>query len=76
MNRYQLKMTNLDCEKCANELEEALRKIEEIEHVQINFLTQKLTFQCTEKNFHVALEKIRTTIQKELVKKIFKGQLL
>ena len=45
MNKYKFKIKNLDCANCANELEGALRKIDIIENVSINFLAQKLTFE-------------------------------
>ena len=65
MKKYKFKIKNLDCANCANELEGALQKIEEIENVSINFMIQKLTFECSEENISVALEKIRKVIKKE-----------
>lgn len=65
MNKYKFKIKNLDCANCANELEGALRKIDIIENVSINFMTQKLNFECTEENKEQALEKIRKIIKKE-----------
>ena len=65
MNKYKFKIKNLDCANCANELEGALRKIDIIENVSINFLAQKLTFECVEEKKKEALEKIRKVIKKE-----------
>ena len=65
MNKYKFKIKNLDCANCANELEEALQKIDMIENVSISFMTQKLTFECTEENKEQALEKIKKVIKKE-----------
>ena len=65
MNKYKFKIKNLDCANCANELEQSLRKINIIENVSINFMTQKLTFECTLENKNQALEKIRNIIKKE-----------
>ena len=65
MNKYKFKIKNLDCANCANELEGALQKIYIIEYFSISFMTQKLTFECTEENKEQALEKIRKVIKKE-----------
>ena len=62
MKKYKFKIKNLDCANCANELE---GKIDIIENVSISFMTQKLTFECTEENKEQALEKIRKVIKKE-----------
>lgn len=64
MHQYKFKIKNLDCANCANELERALQKIDIIENVSISFMTQKLTFECTEENGKQALEKIRKVIKK------------
>lgn len=65
MNKYKFKIKNLDCVNCANELEEDLQKIDIIGNVSISFMTQKLTFECTEENKEQALEKIKKIIKKE-----------
>ena len=65
MKKYKFKIENLDCANCANELERSLQKIDIIENVSISFMTQKLTFECTDENKEQALEKIRKVIQKE-----------
>ena len=65
MKKYKFKIKNLDCANCANELERSLQKIDKIENVSISFMTQKLTFECSEENKEQALEKIRKVIQKE-----------
>ncbi len=65
MNQYKFKIKNLDCANCAENLERALQKIDLIENVSISFMTQKLTFLCTEENKNQALEKIRKMIKKE-----------
>ncbi len=65
MNKYKFKIENLDCANCANELEDALKKIDIIDNVSVSFMTQKLTFECTEENKEQALEKIKKVIKKE-----------
>lgn len=65
MNKYKFKIKNLDCPNCANALENALKKINIIDNVTINFMTQKLTFECSEENKDQALVKIKNVIKKE-----------
>ena len=65
MKKYKFKIKNLDCANCANELEEALQKIDGIETVSISFILEKLTFECNEEDISSLLEKIRKVIKKE-----------
>ena len=65
MKKYKFKIEGLDCSNCANELESALQKIEQIENVSISFIMQKLSFVCQEENKETALEEIRKVIKKE-----------
>ena len=37
------KLRDLDCANCARKMEDAIRKIDGVEDVQVSFLTQKLT---------------------------------
>ncbi|MCI8347051.1 MAG: cation transporter [Bacilli bacterium] len=64
MKTYKFKINNLDCANCANELESVLQKIDIIENVRINFLTQRLTFECLEENEMTALKHIKKIIKK------------
>lgn len=65
MKKYKFKIKGLDCVNCANELENALQKIDIIDNVSISFMTEKLTFECQEVNINAALEKIKKVIRKE-----------
>lgn len=65
MKKYKFKIEGLDCANCANELESALQKIEQIENVSISFIMQKLSFECQEENKETVLEEIRKVIKKE-----------
>ena len=65
MKKYKFKILNLDCANCANELEEALGKIDIIENVSISFMMQKLVFECMEEDRDLAIEKIKKVIKKE-----------
>lgn len=65
MKKYKFKIEGLDCANCANELERALQKIDIIENVVISFMTEKLTFECEEKDKDSAIEQIEKIIKKE-----------
>ena len=64
MKKYKLKIEGLDCPNCARELEEELQEIADIENVSINFLTQKLNFDCNEENYDELIKKVKKTITK------------
>lgn len=65
MKKYKFKINGLDCANCANELEEALQKIEIIDNVTISFMTEKLSFKCEEAKQEEAMEQIKKVIKKE-----------
>lgn len=49
-------MKNLDCANCAAKMEAAIRKIDGVQSVIVNFLTQKLTLEAPEDRFDEILE--------------------
>ncbi len=61
--KYKFKIKNLDCANCANELERALSKIDIIRNVNISFMTERLYFECDDKDN--ALKEIKKIIKKE-----------
>lgn len=65
MKNYKFKIKNLDCVACANNLEYTLKKINWIENVSLNFMSETLTFECLEENFELALKEIKKRIKKE-----------
>ena len=65
MKDYKYKIEGLDCANCANELEESLRKIDLIENVSISFMTERLSFSCSEDNLNNALKQIKKVIRRE-----------
>lgn len=65
MKKYKYYLKNLDCANCASKLERTLQKINQIENVSVNFMTQKLQFDCSEENISNALENIKKIIKKE-----------
>ena len=48
----------VDCANCAAKLEEAIRKVEGVEAVNVNFLTQKLTLTAPDDRFDAVLGEV------------------
>ena len=51
------KLRDLDCANCARKMEDAIRKIDGVEDVQVSFMTQKLTLVADEVRFDEIVEK-------------------
>ena len=56
--RKAFKLDEIDCANCARELEEKLAKIEGVEDVKVNFMTQKLTLTAADDAFDEVLERV------------------
>ncbi len=65
MKCYRFKIEGLDCPNCANSLEETLQKVDCISNVSVNFIMQKLSFECEEENISKAMEKVKKVVKKE-----------
>ena len=59
---YQLE--DLDCANCAAKMEAALAKVDGVEHVSVNFFTQKLTLEAADGDFDEVLKKVVKTAKK------------
>ena len=59
------KLDGVDCPNCAAKLESKLAKIEGVEKISVNFLTQKLTLTASDEKFESVLEAVHEK-QKEL----------
>lgn len=60
-----LKLEGLDCANCAAELENRISKVEGVENVSVSFMTQRLTFECSEETIEEKLKEIKKIIKKE-----------
>lgn len=49
------KMIDLDCANCARRMEDAIRKLDGVTGVSVNFLTQKLTLEAENERFEEIL---------------------
>lgn len=54
----------VDCADCAAKLEDALRKVDGVEDVSVNFLTQKLTLTAPDDRFDSVLQDVLKTANK------------
>ena len=54
----------VDCANCAAKLEDAIRKIEGVEEVSVNFLTQKLTLSAPDDRFDEIVQTMVATAKK------------
>lgn len=46
--KKKFKMENLDCANCAAKMEEAVKKIEGVKDVSVNFMMQKMTVEISD----------------------------
>lgn len=51
------KLEDLDCANCAAKMEAALAKVDGVEHVSVNFFTQKLTLEAADGDFDEVLKR-------------------
>ncbi|MCI8759619.1 MAG: heavy metal transporter [Clostridia bacterium] len=59
------KIKELDCANCATQLENSIRKIEGIQMVCINFMTEKMVLEYDNDNKEEIIKKVKKTIKKE-----------
>ena len=57
-------MQDLDCANCAAKMEQAIKKIDGVIGVSINFMTQKMTLEVEDGNFDEVIAKIKAAIKK------------
>lgn len=58
------KMQDLDCAHCAAKMEDAIRKIDGVSSVSINFLMQKMTLEADDSVFEEVLKKAQKAVKK------------
>ena len=57
-------LQNVGCAHCAAKMEDAIRKIDGVQDVSVNFMTQKLTLVCEEADLDGILKKAVTVCKK------------
>ncbi len=58
------KMIDLDCANCARKMEDAIRKIEGVEDVNISFMTQKMIIVADDSKFDEIMKKAVKAVKK------------
>ena len=61
---HKMSITGIDCANCAGNLERHIAKIDGLENVSINFMQEKLMFDCDPDKFPALLEEIKKCIDK------------
>lgn len=56
--KKSFKLDEIDCANCARELQDELAKLDGVQSVSVNFMTQKLTLEAADDEFDAVLERI------------------
>ncbi len=52
------KLDEIDCANCARELQDELAKLDGVQSVSVNFMTQKLTLEADDAEFEDVLQRV------------------
>ncbi|MCI5847905.1 MAG: cation transporter [Candidatus Limiplasma sp.] len=58
------KLMDLDCANCAAKMENAIARLPGVDHVVVNFMTQKLTLEAADADFDRILDEVEKTMRK------------
>lgn len=58
--RKSFKLDEIDCANCARKLQDELAKVDGVDAVSVNFMTQKLTLSAVDERFDDVLERVVT----------------
>ena len=58
------KLTDLDCAHCAAKMEEAIAKIDGVNSVSVNFMTQKMKLDASDERFDEILDEAISIFKK------------
>ncbi len=67
------KLSELDCGHCAQEIEEAVAKLEGVNKVRVNFLSERMTLDADDARFDEILGEIRRIIKTIEPDAVFEG---
>lgn len=59
-----IKLENLDCASCASKIENAIKKIEGVDNVSVNFMMQKMKLEINEANYDTIMMEIKKVCKK------------
>lgn len=63
--KSKFKIKGLDCANCANELENAISKIDGIENAVINFMTERMELEFDETRKEEIMKKLEKVLKRE-----------
>ena len=63
--KKHFKMQNLDCANCAAKMEAAIQRLEGVEKVSVNFLTQRLTLEAEDARQQQKLAELQAAAAKK-----------
>ena len=58
------KLENLDCAACAAKLEDAIKKVNGVQEVSVNFVTKRLKLELDEENYDTIIKEIKKVCKK------------
>ena len=67
------KLSELDCGHCAQEIEDAVAKLEGVTKVRVNFMSQRMTLEADDARFDEILGEIRKIIKTIEPDAVFEG---
>lgn len=56
--RKSFRLDEIDCANCARKLQDELARLDGVDAVSVNFLTQKLTLSAADESFDDVLERV------------------
>ena len=62
--KKSFKLADLDCANCAAKIENALNKMEGIDHATVSFMTQRMTLEASDEQFPEIVEQAIALIKK------------
>ena len=57
-------LEDLDCANCAAKMEDAIRKLDGVQSVNISFMAQKMTLEAEDANFDKVLRQVKKCIKR------------
>lgn len=58
------RMSNLECAVCASKMEKSISKLQGVENVNVNFITQKITIEAEDEKFNEIMKSAQNICKK------------
>ena len=63
--KCKFKIKGLDCVNCAAELERTIQKLDEVENINISFMSERMEIEIVENDKDEIIKKIKKVIKRE-----------